>query len=633
MKIKAPLAIYVITHKNFKEKKSYQQAIYSTFNRDIDNYLERGINIPVFFCDSKQIDIDKNSYEKIAVVILIDNAMLLDKDDKKIVQLTKKKKLHIISIALSRNAYKFSSYFAEHNLVRMYDDKQSVSEKIDLLLFELAHDLSKLLLGKKNLKIFLSHAKDGGNDIAINAKCHIETKTKMSSFYDVNDIQNSTQWKKVLKKGVKKSVLLVFQTDKFSTREWCKKEILLAKEYNVPIVVVNALKDGEDRSFPYMANVPIVCLKGDNVDYQSILFQILIESIRHYYEEVFITYFMKLHFPKYQYALLSLAPELLTFVYQQKANNFIYPDPPLGKEELKLFDKTLSVNTPLSYIKKKTKFKKAPYNIAISISKSQDAEAYGLGEIPLRDFIIELTRHLLAHKQSLLYGGDVRYDKSINFAEIIIKLSETYSHTKDPSITNYLAHTLYTKLDNTLKSDLKGVVKLEDVAYDSHNIGIEKSQLPDEIVFSEELSKTRKKMNKDLDVRIVAGGKLDGFSGKYPGILEESYLALKAKKPTFLIGAFGGATTKVIEALEGDKPKEFTLKFQLKNKKFSSLYTQYKVIGKSKQLKYSKMVKYLNSVGIDGLNNGLTKKENLRLFDSKNIYEIVFLILKGIGEL
>ncbi len=42
--------------------------------------------------------------------------------------------------------------------------------------------------------------------------------------------------------------------------------------------------------------------------------------------------------------------------------------------------------------------------------------------------------------------------------------------------------------------------------------------------------------------RICLGGKIQGYEGKEPGIMEEARLALNNNKPLYLIGGFGGAT-------------------------------------------------------------------------------------------
>ena len=54
------------------------------------------------------------------------------------------------------------------------------------------------------------------------------------------------------------------------------------------------------------------------------------------------------------------------------------------------------------------------------------------------------------------------------------------------------------------------------------------------------------------------GGKLSGYVGRYPGVLEEALLDLRVKRPVFVIGALGGAARLVYDALRGNYREELT---------------------------------------------------------------------------
>ena len=45
---KLPIAIHIISHKDFLDREEYNNEIYATFSKDLNDYLSRGINIPVF---------------------------------------------------------------------------------------------------------------------------------------------------------------------------------------------------------------------------------------------------------------------------------------------------------------------------------------------------------------------------------------------------------------------------------------------------------------------------------------------------------------------------------------------------------------------------------------------------------
>lgn len=52
--------------------------------------------------------------------------------------------------------------------------------------------------------------------------------------------------------------MLAFHTDQYSSRPWCRREVLEAKRLGAHILIVDALEAGDPRSFPYGGNVPII---------------------------------------------------------------------------------------------------------------------------------------------------------------------------------------------------------------------------------------------------------------------------------------------------------------------------------------------------------------------------------------
>ena len=99
---KLPIAIHIISHKDFLDREEYNNEIYATFSKDLNDYLSRGINIPVFCYDSDKCVIRKHKYEKNIVVILIDDKLVLDKRENNLDYITDDKGLSIISFAISK---------------------------------------------------------------------------------------------------------------------------------------------------------------------------------------------------------------------------------------------------------------------------------------------------------------------------------------------------------------------------------------------------------------------------------------------------------------------------------------------------------------------------------------------------
>ncbi len=628
---KAPLSINVITHKDFQEREDYHEIIYSTFSKDLNDWLNRGINIPVFFFDSDNINIDKDSYEKNIVVVLIDDKLLLDRKNNDLNSITSDEKLNIVSFAISRNSHKLSVYFKEKNLVRVY----SSEHQFDYVILNLAHFICKCLTAKKQ-KVFISHAKLDGTDIAKDLQQYITTETTLDSFFDAHNIQESTEWKHELEDNVKDSIVLVYYTDLYSSRLWCRKEILFAKKYDRPIVIVNLLEKREERSFPYMANVPMLKINeftGEN--YLLILKSLLVETVRYYYHHNILKDFLSLNKLEKSFTAIASAPELLTLSNKKECENIIYPDPPIGIEEIEILNayKKEIYYTPLTYLNKNSE--KDNLKIAISISESQDINEYGQRLYHLRNLIVELARYLLTFDYRLMYGGDIRYDNEFNFADIIAQLVLSYNeeYTQNAVIENYSPYPYYKKIDDALKTDLLDIVDFVEVP-PNKKFNIDSiDPLEQSYITSETLTKMRKLMTGRMDIKIVAGGKTEGFAGKYPGVLEETFIALENEIPIFLIGGYGGVTRKIINLINGDIPNEFSIEYQSKNKNFKTLHEYYKSKNKEDKINYKRINSLFLEKGIKGLNNGLTVAENKKLFMSRNIYEIVCLIMKGLNNL
>ncbi|HLC16033.1 MAG TPA: TIR domain-containing protein, partial [Thermodesulfovibrionia bacterium] len=144
-------------------------------------------------------------------------------------------------------------------------------------------------------------------------------------------------------------------------------------------------------------------------------------------------------------------------------------------------------------------------------------------------------------------------------------------------------------------------------------------------------------MNDFIHARLLLGGKVTGYSGKYPGIAEEAYCALKAKKPLYLIGAFGGCTKAVIDSLLNGQSDLLNYDFQIQNEDYKAMFTLYNQkiqnVPDEEPIDYKKLVSFFHEKGIAGLNNGLTEEENKRLFETIHIPEMVMLVLKGLSDL
>lgn len=115
----------------------------------------------------------------------------------------------------------------------------------------------------EQVRLFVCHTKSSGSAELATLQSYLARETQGDSFVDKNSILYGKQLDKKIIENIQNRAMLVLWTDGISNREWCLKEITTAKTYNMPIIIVDALKNGDDRMFPYIGNCPIIKINGD----------------------------------------------------------------------------------------------------------------------------------------------------------------------------------------------------------------------------------------------------------------------------------------------------------------------------------------------------------------------------------
>jgi len=171
------------------------------------------------------------------------------------------------------------------------------------LVRELSHAFCLLLLGslrdietgrseaeadsmREHVRVFLSHSKHDtdGERITKGLRDWMDRNTPLSTFFDLRDIPPGADFVETLEREIEQSAFVVVHTDSYSARSVCQKEILDAKRNDRPILVLNSLREGEDRTFPYLGNVRTLRVDPDGVgdaDYARISGALLDEVFRH----------------------------------------------------------------------------------------------------------------------------------------------------------------------------------------------------------------------------------------------------------------------------------------------------------------------------------------------------------------
>lgn len=280
--------------------------------------------------------------------------------------------------------------------------------------------------------------------------------------------------------------------------------------------------------------------------------------------------------------------------------------------------------------------------IGISISESDNLEELGYGVAHLKDAIIEIARYILSCGGVVVYGGDMRQG---GFTELIFDLLAYYKAGNEipphERFYSYLAWPISTTLSLAKQAELKQnvcfrkIAPPEDLKIEELNSFLPPNSPENLYVWSRCLNKMREDMEDFCDARIFIGGRVKGFKGKCPGILEEFLVALKHDHPIYLIGAFGGITSDIIDVLKAGNPDSFTNEFYIKEEDYESLFRFFNSHHPDEPIDFPtyKRITYEYSLKRISEKNGLSINDNMRLMFTPHLSEIIYLVLKGLTKI
>ena len=111
---------------------------------------------------------------------------------------------------------------------------------------------------REKVQVFLSHSKhdDRGQPVAKAIQGWFRDHAPLASFLDIDDMMPGVGFSAVIENAIRHGVLVAIYTDSYSSREWCRREAILAKRHGVPMLVVDCLQEKDARAFPYLALRP-----------------------------------------------------------------------------------------------------------------------------------------------------------------------------------------------------------------------------------------------------------------------------------------------------------------------------------------------------------------------------------------
>lgn len=365
------LVIYIAWHPEFADGPAIAKALYDHYRRELYENVAGGTGLSVIYRSAPEpssdvpIDIDLAEAETSAIVLLVDERWatdsawiewgleLMERTDA--VGLgTRVFPVAIDSVAMglgiTEQAVRWDKWvdveLEERERKLIADLTYQFCRMLRSYLERLKHPTEEegaLEQYLRKVQLFLSHSKHDthGERIAklIRERLHQGEGDSLASFFDVHDIPAGLRFNKVILQMVKVSAVVAIHTDSYSSREWCRREIIEAKRCNAPLVVANCINDLDERSFPYMGNVPVVRMDpsaADRIDY--IVSRLLDEVLKDFLWRCRVE--LAKPAASDDIVFLPRPPELISLAGLPKSAEatLVYPDPPIGAEEQRLFE-------------------------------------------------------------------------------------------------------------------------------------------------------------------------------------------------------------------------------------------------------------------------------------------------------
>jgi hypothetical protein len=515
-----------------------------------------------------------------------------------------------------------------------------------------ASDLS----ADKTLTVFVSHTERTVSADAAAVQGLIDDvrtvlrRSQLNEFFSQSNIAPGDDWAETLRKQAASDVMLALRTDQYAGREWCQREMVIAKRAGQPVVILDSLETVEERGSFVMDHVPRVPVRRQDQgwDHDAILrgLNLLIDEalkrvLWRHQERLAATdpslavWWWAPHLPE----PLTFARQLLEDPTRPGRTLILHPEPPLGPDEIEVLEDiaTLAgVTPPPTFVTPRqldARDGSAPgvgdllpvdavagVRMGLSVSGSEDLARLGLIEDHFRLAVAELARALVSGGGELIFGGNFRPDSYTELLNDQLRRSFTMDVLKTPRLHVVLSWPQHRQMSTAALEAvdramwLSGTLVCLDV--DGNEIDWRAGRMDDPVTESPAaLSNMRRYMTEHQHARVFIGGRRHGYTGRQPGVIEEALFALRRRQPIYLAGGFGGATLDIVRALGIDDGSWAP------------------GVRKDRLPGFAELEELAAEPGWTGLNNGLTADENAALAVSHRPSDIAGLVASGLGRL
>lgn len=167
------------------------------------------------------------------------------------------------------NRTKLQDILGTYQFVAAGNPDRNGEDVKSLLCRDLTQGLAQLISPDEmdRLTAFISHTKrhsqGEGEDVdaLVDLVRSVIRNTRLNDFFDANDLQPGSDWDQELRDKSGTSAMLALRTDLYSSREWCQREVVIAKTQGMPVIMMDAIGIGEERGSFLMDHVPRIAVR------------------------------------------------------------------------------------------------------------------------------------------------------------------------------------------------------------------------------------------------------------------------------------------------------------------------------------------------------------------------------------
>lgn len=261
------LRVEIVWYPNQKKWEKFTEKLYNNLCFDPKQPLENKPGIRVrFWSDLNHINnimgVESDWKGLVAIIVLIDDAMLNDDQWEnwlgRLAQMALKhnERIRVIPIVQSSQRYTNVQLLGQMNFIEKDTNETNPDEHTKYLLNQVLISLINFVENKRlHYEVFLNYVRLEGTDLRDKLLETFEQYSYLRPFYDERDLIAGAPYRTRFQQIIKYSAFLAIRTDSYSSRTETVREFEFARRESRPIVVLESLKKGEARSFPYLAFV------------------------------------------------------------------------------------------------------------------------------------------------------------------------------------------------------------------------------------------------------------------------------------------------------------------------------------------------------------------------------------------